>query len=337
MESLANDRQQLKVLLVNTDPHNGAATGAATPLVVSARRCSMQASAIPAKKESAMEFKKLSESERTHWAELVEADYDARDWHDLSKDDAGVLRAIMVDVLEEDFDWLMQDIATSPTAVARLESNAFFYDTLRRAYECGVACNHAGCYCNLANLYHKTDGSGSEQDYAIAVELYEKGSDLGDSQASVNLGYIYYYGRGCAVDYTKAYECYSRAALACEHPEALYKLGDLYAVGKGVRQSDWMAWLMYSKAYEKGKGTVFECRAAHHVADMLMTGIEGKLDKDPQRALKLYTEAEISYYDAIDEGLHYYRGCLRKAIEGQQKAREEVVRLHEKIRRGERN
>ena len=284
-----------------------------------------------------MEFKNLSESEKDYWEKLTEADYDAQDWHGLSKSDAGILRTIMGDVLEEDFDWLLQDIAMSATAVARLRSNAFFRDTLRRAYECGVANNHAGCCCNLANLYHKTDGSGSEQDYAIAVELYEKGSDLGDQQASVNLGYIYYYGRGCTVDYTKAYECYSRAALTCEHPEAFYKLGDLYAAGKGVRQSDWMAWLMYSKAYETGKDTVFACRAAHHAADMLMSGIEGKLEKDPQRALKLYTEAELSYYDAIDEGLSYYRGCLRKAIEGQQKAREEVVQLHEKIRRGERD
>ncbi len=282
-----------------------------------------------------MEFKKLSESEKTRWTALVEADYDAQNWHGLSEDDAGILSTFMSDVLEEDFDWLVQDVAMSVTAVARLESNAFFYDTLRRAYECGAANNHAGCCCNLANLYHKTDGTGSEQDYAIAIELYEKGSDLGDPQASVNLGYIYYYGRGRAADYTKAYECYSRAALTCEHPEALYKLGDLYAAGKGVRQSDWMAWLMYSKAYEKGKDTIFACRAAHHVADMLMSGIEGKLERDPQRALKLYTEAELSYYDAIDAGLDYYRGCLRKAIEGQQKARKEVVRLHEKIRRGE--
>ena len=282
-----------------------------------------------------MEFKNLSESEKDYWEKLTEADYDAQHWHGLSESDAGILRTIMADVLERDFDWLLQDIAMSAAAVARLRSNAFFFDTLRRAYECGVASNHAGCCCNLANLYHKTDGTGSEQDYAIAVELYEKGSDLGDPQASVNLGYIYYYGRGCAVDYTKAYECYSKAALTCDHPEALYKLGDLYASGKGVRQSDWMAWLMYSKAYETGKDTVFACRAAHHVADMLMSGIEGKLEKDPQRALKLYTEAELSYYDAIDEGLSYYRGCLRKAIEGQQKAREEVVQLHEKIRRGE--
>ncbi len=35
-------------MLVNTDPHNGAATGAATPLVASTRRCSMQVSTIPA-------------------------------------------------------------------------------------------------------------------------------------------------------------------------------------------------------------------------------------------------------------------------------------------------
>lgn len=281
-----------------------------------------------------MEFTKLSDAERARWAELVDGDYDACDWHGLSETPARLLILLMDDVLQGEFDWLVQEVAASAADVARLQANPFFKATLRRAYECGVAADHAGCCCNLANLYHETDGTGSAQDYATAVALYEKGADLGDAQASVNLGYIYYYGRGCARDYAKAYECFSRAALACGHPEAYYKLGDLYAGGRGVRQSDWMAWLMYSKAYERGKDTAFACRAAHHVADMLMVGIEGKLEPDPQRALRLYVEAELSYYDAIDSGLVYYRGCLRQAVEGQAKAREAVLRLHEEIRAG---
>ncbi len=281
-----------------------------------------------------MEFAKLSDAERAQWAELVEADYRAEDWHGLSEEDAGLLCTFMDDVLDGLFDCLVEEVAEYRADVARLGVNPFFSDTLRRAYECGVADDHAGCCCNLANLYHETDGTGSAQDYATAVELYERGADLGDPQASVNLGYIYYYGRGCARDYAKAYECYSRAALACGHPEAYCKLGDLYANGYGVRRSSWMAWLMYSKAYEQGKDTPFACRAAHHVADMLMTGIDGMLEKDPQRALRLYVEAELSYYDAIDAGLDYYRGCLNQAIEGQQKAREAVRQLHEEIRTG---
>ncbi len=282
-----------------------------------------------------MEFTGLSEIERAQWQKLIDAEYDPKDWHGLSEEDANLLGFIMEIVLDENFDQLLEYLSFFGVDVARLKSNSFFRDTLHRAYECGVANDNAGCCCNLANFYHMTDGSGSDEDYAIAVELYEKGSDLGDAQSSINLGYIYYYGRGCEVDYAKAYECYSRAALVGNNPEAYYKLGDLYASGKGVRQSDWMAWLLYSKSYELGKETGFVCRAAHHVADMLMTGIEGKLDKDPGRALKLYVEAELNYYDAIDQGLVYYRGCLRKAIEGQEKARAAVQEQHQKVRNGE--
>lgn len=68
-------------------------------------------------------------------------------------------------------------------------------------------------------------------------------------------------------------------------------------------------------------------RAAHHVADYLMKGIEGKLERDPERALVLYAEAEVGYRRAIQEGLSYYQKCLEEAIEGLQNAREAVAEL----------
>ena len=208
----------------------------------------------------------------------------------------------------------------------RWQSNPTVAAFARRAYEHFVAQGHAGACCNLGAMYNS--GEGVEQSYEKARELYQMGADLGDDQASVNLGYIYYYGRSSeGVDYAKAYECYARGVFLGGNPEAYWKLGDLYAGGLGVRQSDWMAWLMYSKAYENGRGTIFAGRAAHHVADYLMAGIEGKLERDPERALVLYAEAEVGYRRAIQEGLGYYQKCLEEAVDGQQSAREAVIEL----------
>ena len=43
-------------------------------------------------------------------------------------------------------------------------------------------------------------------------------------------------------------------------------------------------------------------------------------------------EAELGYYECIDQGLTYYQGCLEQAIEGQAKAREAVQALHRERR-----
>lgn len=184
-------------------------------------------------------------------------------------------------------------------------------------------------------MYHDTDNEGSPEDYATAVELYEMGADMGNAQASINLGYIYYYGRGTAVDYAKAYECFARGAFINGHPEGYWKLGDLYAGGKGVRQNDLMAWTLYSKAYQNAGGSAYACRAAHHMADYLLKGIKGEFKADPDRALKLYNEAELGYYVLIDDGLVYYQRQLEQCIAGQKKARKLVQKRHAKLRTGE--
>ena len=203
-------------------------------------------------------------------------------------------------------------------------NNATFRALLARAYEHAVASGDAESCCDLGNMYHETDNSGCAEDYATAASLYELGIQRGCAQCAVNLGYMYYYGRGTAVDYNKAFQCYAHAALVDGNPEALWKLGDLYAGGKGAPQSDCLAWTMYCRARENAQGLPFGCRASHHMADYLLEGIPGSLAPDPGRALKLYVEAELGYYEEIARGLTYYQGCLEKALAGQEKARAAV-------------
>ena len=231
-----------------------------------------------------------------------------------------VLASACEDAASRRFDDMLQDLYCDQPLLAReMADKGAFARIVRRLYEHGVACGDAACCCNLGNLYHDTSNQGSAEDYAHAVELYELGSDRGDTQCMINLGYIYYYGRGCERDYARAYECYARAALTSANPEAYWKLGDLYASGKGVPQSDRTAWQLYLRSHELAGDSPLAARAAHHLADYLMRGIEG----------------EVGYYALIDAGLGYYQRQLEQSVEGQRLARAALQRRHEEIRAGE--
>lgn len=236
--------------------------------------------------------------------------------------------------LDEDFPSLRAALGSDPVGIEGIMHDDDLRGFMMRLYEHGVACGDGGCCCDLGNIYHDAAGGGASADYAAAIELYEMGKELGNAQAAINLGYIYYYGRGVKRDYARAYECFAFGALTEGNPEGFWKLGDLYASGKGVAKSDFTAWTMYREAYLRASDTPLSARAAHHVADYLLSGIEGRLDPNPDAALKLYTEAELGYYTLIDEGLTYYERQLQQAIEGQAAARRATQEHHRRIRVG---
>lgn len=283
-----------------------------------------------------MELKKITEQE---FATLPNFDMEYEDSAyagQMSKDAYDILANACEDALHGYCDDMLRDLYLDQPLLAReMKAGSAFARIVKRLYEHGVASGDAGCCCNLANIYHDTSNQGSAEDYARAVELYELGSDRGDTQSMINLGYIYYYGRGREKNYARAYECYARAALTGTNPEAYWKLGDFYASGKGVRKSERIAWQLYSKAYELAGKSPLAARAAHHMADYLMSGVDGVMRPDPERALSLYVQAEVGYYHLIDAGLRYYQRQLDQSIEGQRLAREALQKHHMDIRAGE--
>ncbi len=236
--------------------------------------------------------------------------------------------------LEEDFEEMTDALHEDGPALERMKHDPVLLGLIKRLYEHGVACGDAGSCCNLANFYHDTSNGGSLEDYATAIELYELGKERGDGQSAINLGYIFYYGRGVERDYHRAYECFAFGAMMCDNPEGYWKLGDLYASGRGVRKSDYAAWTMYLRAHACASGSPLAARAAHHLADYLLRGIEGHVEPDPEAALRLYIEAETGYYTLIDDGLTYYGRQLEQAIDGQVAARAALQELHRRIREG---
>jgi len=89
---------------------------------------------------------------------------------------------------------------------------------------------------SLGALHYTGFSDVIEQDYAKAMEYYERAaesSELKDSWALNNLGYCHFYGRTGKVDYKKAYSCFAHSAM-CGNANAMYKLGDMYYYGKYV-------------------------------------------------------------------------------------------------------
>ncbi|MCL2201094.1 MAG: sel1 repeat family protein [Oscillospiraceae bacterium] len=131
---------------------------------------------------------------------------------------------------------------------------------------------------SLGSLYY-TGFFELEQDYSKARFYYEKAaelSELTDSWALNNLGYCYYYGRAGDVDYKKAFECFSYAAIQ-GNANSMYKLGDMYYYGHHVENdvdaafywytmaqsvplaadSDYVGFLAASIAYRMGRAHLF--------------------------------------------------------------------------------
>ncbi len=106
---------------------------------------------------------------------------------------------------------------------------------------------------DLANLY--LQGRGVEKDEKTALSLYQQGSAAGDDTATYNLGLMYETGSGTKQDYALAATYYQRAVeRTTENPDAgcaENDLGALYALGKGVKQSDVEARSLFSLAAKK--------------------------------------------------------------------------------------
>ena len=108
-----------------------------------------------------------------------------------------------------------------------------------------------------ARFYNDGLASDDKRCFEAARQFYKKSLSFGNPQAAVNLGYIYEYGRLGEEDAEQALELFEQAAF-CEHPEALYKLGDmLYWRNIEVADeaaADARAFALYSKAHRLAQG-----------------------------------------------------------------------------------
>ena len=95
------------------------------------------------------------------------------------------------------------------------------------------------------------EGSGVEQNDALALDYYHKSAEQGDADAWMSIAYFHLRGKGVEEDHAKALEYYEKAAslgsnLACDY------LGYLYMTGSLVPQDPAQGIEWYKKAAELG-------------------------------------------------------------------------------------
>ena len=155
--------------------------------------------------------------------------------------------------------------------------------------------------------------------FAFVVRLYSV-------DAMNDLVALYYDGRGCCQDFTKAIHYYEMGAF---HGRlgSLYKIGDMYRKGYYVEKNPAEAFkiyvhcvgLMTHEDMSEFAGPVYL-----RLGQLYLYG-EGT-DKNPAETLKCFQIAERYLYDMVMSGELMYRGSLKAAIEGQAKARKILMK-----------
>ena len=167
------------------------------------------------------------------------------------------------------------------------------------------------------------DGSrGFEQSFEKAMYYYKLAAAHGDRQAQENLGYCYYYGRNMpAPDYEKAFQYFALGAFD-GHLNSLYKIGDMYLNGYYVEKNEQEAFILYNHCLQTmtDEAAKYVSGPVHlRLGDMYLKG-QGTAP-NPEEALAHYHIAEIMLYKMVKDGTYMYKKSLRRAIDGQERAR----------------
>ncbi len=219
------------------------------------------------------------------------------------------------------------DLATALVRCDKTQSlPKVLFDFIVELYQEAAAEDNPAALNDLGALYY--DGRGCEQDFTKAVFYYEKAAKLGNRQAQENLGYCYYYGRNMPVDYKKAFHFFALGAFD-GHLISLYKIGDMYQNGYYVEKNPTEAFNIYERCL-----FLMTVESAPVVAGpvFLRLGncfLEGNgVEKNAKTALVCFQNAEVWLYDMVAGGNAMYKKSLQAAIDGQSKA---IELMNEKL------
>ena len=135
---------------------------------------------------------------------------------------------------------------------ARCLSTGSDYPKAAEHFQKGVDFGNTNSMINLGILYY--EGKGIQQDYYKAFELFKKASDLENKTAYAWLAECYYYGNGTKKDYQKALQLYLKGNL---YGYTQRQIGRIYESGQDVKKNLTEALNWYKKANESGE----DCKA----------------------------------------------------------------------------
>ena len=196
------------------------------------------------------------------------------------------------------------------------------FDFIVSLYENAISDGNIHAMNDLGALYY--DGRGCEQDFSKAVYYYEMAAKLGNRQSQENLGYCYYYGRNVEIDYKKAFHYFALGAFD-GHLISLYKIGDMYMNGYYVEKNPTEAFHIYERCMETMTDEAAPTVAGPVFLRLGNAYLDGNgTEANPKNALICFQKAELFLYDMVANGEWMYRKSLGDAVEGQTKAREKL-------------
>ena len=172
---------------------------------------------------------------------------------------------------------------------------------------------------DLGALYY--DGRGCCQDFSKAVYYYNMAAESGNKVAQENLGYCYLYGRDVEIDYEKAFHYFALGAFE-GYIVSLYKIGDMYQNGYYVKKNEAEAFRIYNRCLETMTDEAAPITAGPVYLRLGNAFLYGKgTEPDAKTALICYQNAERFLFDMVNRGEVMYKKSLQAAIDGQTKAR----------------
>lgn len=169
-------------------------------------------------------------------------------------------------------------------------------EVVNKVIECYDHCIAEGypvAALNLGTMYY--NGRGVEQDFQMAYAFYKIAADAGELRAICNCGYCFFYGRHQEVDYGEAYKYFSLGALLHDDANCLYKLGDMYLNGYGVERNEKYAFLLYNRALRRAPADPdILADAQLRVGRCLVRGVG--TERDVERGHALLCSALVNFY-----------------------------------------
>jgi TPR repeat protein len=152
----------------------------------------------------------------------------------------------------------------------------------------------------LGAFHYSGETEFVEQNYEKAVYYYNESMNKKqmefnfNTDALNNLGYCFYYGRTGEKNYKEAFLNFGKAAYL-DHPNAMYKIGDMYNNGIYVEKNIETAFYWYKKSFNYSKNDDYiNASVAHRLGIAYMDG--EVVEKDLLSALKYLQIAEKKYY-----------------------------------------
>lgn len=213
------------------------------------------------------------------------------------------------------------DVATAlVTCDERAAMHSVVFDFITELYLYDIELGNENAMNDLGALYY--DGRGCNQDFTKAVYYYNMAAENGSRQAQENLGYCYYYGRNMPVDYEKAFNYFALGAFD-GHIISLYKIGDMYLNGYYVEKNEKEAFRIFERCMEIMTEEAAPIAAGPVFLRLGNAHLYGKgTDVNAKTALICYQNAERYLFDMVNNGDEMYKKSLEAAVKGQEKARE---------------